>query len=333
MPSFIPPLTRTAALLLAASAMTANAQTTHETGAHSVASPPTAPQTAPQTPSTTTGALSEPETSDKDELASETPIVFTLTTYAWLTSFDGSTVVDGRKSDVDTSFRTIFDNADSLIGFMGAIDIVHNRLVFQLNGVYSAVDFSGDTTRVISGPLGGTGSERIEADVSIKSTLLELFGGYRFLDRTFGGKEERASRFLLDGFVGARYTNLDMDTRLTSDTTVTLPSGRTIEAGRSIDADISEEWFEPFVGGRIALMLNERWLLGLRGDIGGFGVDDSEFTWNSIAYVGYRWRFEGWDLSLLGGYRAIGQDYSNDDFTYDVVTHGPVLGASVTFSF
>jgi hypothetical protein len=329
MASLIPPITRTAALLLATSAMTANAQSTLETEAISVPSPPA----GTQAPTTTNGARSEEEVLAEDGLASESPIVFSLTTYVWLTSFNGSTVVDGRKSDVDTSFDTIFENADSLIGVMGAIDMEHKRLVLQFNGVYSAVDFSGETTRVGDGPLGGTSDARIEADISVKSTLLEFFGGYRFLDREFGGKEERTSRFMLDGFVGARYTNLDMDTRLSSDTTVTLRSGRTIEAGRSIDSDISQEWIEPFVGGRIALMLNERWLLGLRGDVGGFGVDGSEFTWSSIAYVGYRWRFEGWDLSLLGGYRAIGQDYSNDDFTYDVVTHGPVLGASVTLTF
>ena len=69
------------------------------------------------------------------------------------------------------------------------------------------------------------------------------------------------------------------------------------------------------------------WAQGLEGDIGGFGVS-SEFTWQAMAALGYR---TSENSSLLLGYRAIGTDYTNDGFTYDIVAHGVALGFEYTF--
>ena len=35
--------------------------------------------------------------------------------------------------------------------------------------------------------------------------------------------------------------------------------------------------------------------------------------------------------SLIAGYRALGVDYQNGDFLFDVVESGPILGALVRF--
>jgi hypothetical protein len=216
---------------------------------------------------------------------------------------------------------------------MGDIDIEYDRFVFQFNGVYSSVDFSGTRTRGRDGTGGGATDARIDSELGIDTTLLECFAGYRFIDTPLKGTEENGSRIMLDGFVGGRYTNLNVDATLRSETTVTLPSGRTIEGGSALDASVSEEWFEPFVGARVGVNLSENWWLSLRGDVGGFGVDGSEFTWQAIGLVGYRWRLEGWDISVLGGYRAISQDYEDGDFGYEMLTHGPVTGISFSFAF
>ena len=34
-------------------------------------------------------------------------------------------------------------------------------------------------------------------------------------------------------------------------------------------------WVDPFVGGRIFIPLDKKWYLGLRGDIGGFGIGNA----------------------------------------------------------
>ena len=44
--------------------------------------------------------------------------------------------------------------------------------------------------------------------------------------------------------------------------------------------------------------------------------------------VGYQWNDR---FSTVGGYRALGVDYSDDGFVYDVVQHGPYLGAIFHF--
>jgi hypothetical protein len=34
---------------------------------------------------------------------------------------------------------------------------------------------------------------------------------------------------------------------------------------------------------------------------------------------------------VVGGYRALGVYYEDDGFIYDVVQHGPILGAVISF--
>lgn len=87
------------------------------------------------------------------------------------------------------------------------------------------------------------------------------------------------------------------------------------------------------MGARLGARLGDHWRVQVRGDIGGFGVDNSDFSWQAVTLAGYEWRVNGWNITLFGGYRALGQDYSDGAFTWDTVVHGPVLGAQFTFYF
>jgi hypothetical protein len=92
------------------------------------------------------------------------------------------------------------------------------------------------------------------------------------------------------------------------------------------DVSDTNSWFDPLIVARFTAPLESKWKLGIRGDVGGFGVG-SDFTWQVFPFVGYRFSnlFE-----ISGGYRALGMDYntgSGDDyFLYDMVTFGPQLG-------
>jgi len=112
---------------------------------------------------------------------------------------------------------------------------------------------------------------------------------------------------------------------------ITLPDGSMLEAGRSRDQSDSEQWGEIFVGGRVGVDLSEGWTMEIRSDIGGFGVNGSEFSWQAAGVIGYRWRFKTWAFSAFGGYRALGQDYTNGDFGWDMVVYGPILGVGFSF--
>ena len=61
--------------------------------------------------------------------------------------------------------------------------------------------------------------------------------------------------------------------------------------------------------------------------IGGFGVS-SEFTWDVMGGLGYQATDS---FSLVAGYRAMGVDYRNDGFVFDVTQDGPILGAVFRF--
>lgn len=94
-------------------------------------------------------------------------------------------------------------------------------------------------------------------------------------------------------------------------------------AKRSAD----ESWIDPIAGMRCRVVLSPSFYLRAAADIGGFGVA-SDLTWQAMAGFGWRFNESG---GLFLGYRAIGTDFSDGGFTYDVVAHGPLLGMEFTF--
>jgi hypothetical protein len=92
---------------------------------------------------------------------------------------------------------------------------------------------------------------------------------------------------------------------------------------------------DPLVGARAHFHLSERWSLSLEGNVGGFGVG-SDFAWHASGAIGYRFSLFGEDNArLLGGYRALSQDYEtgsgDDKFEWDVTLHGPIVGLAIAF--
>ncbi|MGP1345434.1 MAG: hypothetical protein ACTS3F_02030 [Phycisphaerales bacterium] len=270
-------------------------------------------------------------TDDGNDDAADRRLRLSFTPYAWLTSFSGTVGARGVISEVGVSFIDIVDDSDSVFGLMGVIDGSVDRFVFQLGGAYTNATMSDEGGRSRVGPQGGGASIAADVELDIEAAWLEAFIGYRFVERSWG--DESVHRFHLDGFAGARYTTLDVDMDVTAAVDVVLPGGGSLTGGVERGIGGNQDWVEPFVGARAMLMLGEGWSFVVRGDVGGFGVDGASFAWQALGAVGYRWRFEGWTLSVLGGYRALGQDYEKDDFRWDVITHGPVLGLSFGVDF
>lgn len=51
----------------------------------------------------------------------------------------------------------------------------------------------------------------------------------------------------------------------------------------------TEEWIEPIVGARIDVQINDRWSVGVLGNVGGFGIGDaSDLSWRIDAGLGFR---------------------------------------------
>jgi hypothetical protein len=115
-----------------------------------------------------------------------------------------------------------------------------------------------------------------------------------------------------DLLAGARYVDLD--------TSVSIPAVPTSDSG-------SESWIDPIVGARGALPLGERWWIGARGDIGGFGVG-SQLSWQLEGYLFFE-TVEWLDLAL--GYRYLDIDYEGSSAEVDLAFGGPVLGLDFRF--
>ena len=250
-----------------------------------------------------------------------------VTPYAWLPSFSGEIAARGIEFDATTTFADIIDSSDSAFGLMGAIDFEVDRLVFQGNGAWVTAEL-GNARGVLR-------NGEVRSDLEFDAAWTEAFAGYRLLERSPGGDggERARQRFTLDGLVGARVTFIDVDANVTAQTTVTLRDGTVLMPGQRRDQSQSEEWIEPFVGLRLGHDFGNGWSATVRADVGGFGVDGSEFSWQVEALGGYRWQLDGWNIALFGGYRALGQDYASGGFAWDMVTHGPVIGTQIGLRF
>lgn len=221
--------------------------------------------------------------------------------YVWAISIEGDSTVKGQDSDVDIRFKDILEQLNFGVFLEG--EARKERFGLFANVLYADLETDQGT-----GPL----------DIEVGTKVFMGGGGASYRLGPYP-LDSGGGALVLDPYAGFRYTLIDVDLDI---------SGQ-----RNESAD--QQWVDPIVGLRSILQLTPRWNLTAFGDVGGFGVG-SDFTWQAAGVVGYRFGLFGeGDAQVLGGYRAIGQDYSDGDgdseFKWDVVYHGPVLGLSVTF--
>jgi hypothetical protein len=131
-----------------------------------------------------------------------------------------------------------------------------------------------------------------------------LVNGYVTYDLVRDGAND------LDVFAGARFNSMDLE----------------LDTVLGTFGD-DKAWIDPVIGLRYQRSLSESFFFRAVGDIGGFGVS-FDLTWQ--AFGGLGWRFSDSGNALIG-YRALGTDYEDGAFEYDVTAPGPVLGVEFTF--
>ena len=220
--------------------------------------------------------------------------------YLWATSLNGDASVMGVPARVDLPFSKSLKNLD--FAAMGEVEIASGRFGAYFNGQYANLS-SDQTIRSI-----GIGAD-------MKSTMLTAGAYYRVHEASLGGDTVFGSprRFVVEPTIGVRWTRLRAGLK---------------GAGHAISA--TESWADPFVGARIGIDLSDRWQLAMEGDVGGFGAG-SRRSFNGQAYLGYRTKILGYNSIIRAGYRALYQDYREDDFRWKVTQRGPVFGVSVAF--
>jgi hypothetical protein len=199
------------------------------------------------------------------------------------------------------------------LDFMGEVHVEARKDKWGIFFDGSYIDLS-ITGTVINHPYPSLGP--LEGKLDLTEWIIELGGLYQVAQ----WRLEKGRAVHLDVLGGGRYWELEGDLTLSS------PG-----AGSSFSLSGSEDWIDPFVGLRLGVDLGKNFLVGVRGDIGGFGVG-SDVSWNASVLLGYR--ITGL-LSVWVGYRALSVDYENgsgnDRFVYDVTKSGPMIGLGFRF--
>lgn len=229
---------------------------------------------------------------------------FSVAPYLWGAGLQGDVGVFGREPiDVDLSFGDIFKNLR--FGGMAVFELSNGSVGIFGDIIYVKTEADESITRTISGV-----PATLAATVETSSFTGTVMGEYRAY------ATESAS---FDLMAGARIWNVD------NDISVTLAAGGAPLAAFS--GSDGATWVDPMIGAKARFDIDPSWYVTAWGMVGGFGAG-SEVTWDVMGGVGYRWN--EW-LATVGGYRALGVDYDNDGFVYDVIQHGPFLGAVMRF--
>jgi hypothetical protein len=88
-----------------------------------------------------------------------------------------------------------------------------------------------------------------------------------------------------------------------------------------------DDWFDPYVGLRGRYNFNKTYYTAVRGEIGGFGVG-ADLMWEVEGVLGINLTRS---IFTELGYRALGGNFEENNFKFDVVMHGPQITTGITF--
>ncbi|WP_026620634.1 hypothetical protein M728_002829 [Ensifer sp. WSM1721] len=238
--------------------------------------------------------IRSPLTPELQETTTESGWTFSFAPYFWAAGLSGDVAQFGLpEAHVDASFSDIFDHLD-----FGAMAIGEAR--------YGPYSIFGDVMYTKISGQAGTPRGILATDVELTSeTFASLLGaGYAVF-------EDSSAR--LDIVGGLRLWSVESE--------LSFRGG--ILDGRSRTDDAT--WVDGLAGFRGTYSITPEIYLTGWGLVGAGGAD---LDWDVAAAVGYRFSDT---VSAVAGYRALGVDYSDDGFVFDVVQQGPILGLVVRF--
>jgi opacity protein-like surface antigen len=224
----------------------------------------------------------------------ESPWHFRVAPYGWVTAIEGDVGIGQLSAPVDISMSDTLDTLD--MAYMGIIEAGYGKWSFGVDVIYAK------TSQDIDGAGFLFKSFRYEQ----KQWIITPVISYRVIE---------TDRYHMDFFTGARITILEAEL-----------TGRFARGGEIVGSR-DKDWIDPIVGIRGQAELTDKLFFRYNGDIGGFGVN-SDLIWQAFVGLGYHCTE---NVSVALGYRGLGIDYSDDGFSLDTVTHGPVVGLEVRF--
>ncbi|MBY3027080.1 hypothetical protein [Rhizobium leguminosarum] len=219
---------------------------------------------------------------------------FTVAPYLWIAGISGDTAAFGLpEAHIDSSFSDVFQNLDFAV--MAAAEARYDRFSIIGDVIYTKLGADANTRN---------GLLATSVDVTSKTFAGLLGVGYAVLDGPSG---------FLDVVAGARVWSVD--------TTIGFNGG--ILGGR--EASDGATWIDAMAGIRGNYFLTPEIYLTGWGLVGTGGAD---VDWDVQLGLGYKFSDT---ISAVAGYRALGVDYNDDGFVFDVVQQGPILGLAIRF--
>ena len=235
--------------------------------------------------------------------AAKDPWGFNLTLYTWLPGVSGDFSVGPLDKSVDANFIDIVGKLRNFpLAFNGHFEAHYERVGFYLDGNYMEMDFKPKFDHGIS------------KGMSMEMGIMDYGVSYRL----FGSPASEIAAHWSDK---SRSNSLDI-----------YAGGRTIWLGNKIDfrnissASANTSSTAPLVGARIITEFLPKWLLLLDGNVGGFGVDNVNFTGSVLGAVGYRTTLFGVPATVEAGYKVLNVQVNKGGATADVTMNGPAIG-------
>lgn len=222
------------------------------------------------------------------------PWSFEVAPYFWAAGMSGNVASFGAPPvDVDMGFSDIL--GDLQFSAMVAAEVRNGP--FSLTTDFFYLKLGTDETT----PHGVLASSVALDSSTMSATAL---AGYAIVDR---------ENMRLDAVLGARVWSVEN----------TLSYNGGVLDGRSFTD--SETWVDAMGGLKGRVNVTDRIYLSGSAIAGG---GSSNFGWDVMGGVGYEFSKH---ISAVAGYRALGVDYKNGPFDFDVTVQGPIAGVSFKF--
>lgn len=204
------------------------------------------------------------------------------------------------------------NNDISNVDFLGRVENNIQRDISSKIDQHGSLDRHQRKPRIPIAPLGG----RIEEDVA------------RVL-QDFVRAKEAALRVRIDALQLKGAARRAAVRRMVSATETKIANQLAITLNMKLDQTISRDdyWFDPYVGLHTRYNFNRTFYTAVRGEIGGFGVG-ADLMWQVEAMLGVNLTR---NIFTEIGYRALGTDFADGNFTFDAVMHGPQITTGITF--
>jgi hypothetical protein len=214
-------------------------------------------------------------------------------------------------TNIADGLRDRLNNDISHSEFLASLtSTIQSDIVSQIDK-HASLDRHERKPRIPIGPLGG----RIEEDVArvVEDFMLVKEAALRARVNALHLKGA-ARRAAVNRIVGA------VETQITRDLYRTLVGKLNQSIARQ------DDWFDGYGGLRFRYNFNRTFYTAVRGEVGRGVVSD--LMWEVEGVVGLNWTRS---IFTEFGYRALGNNFEENNFKFDVVMHGPQITTGITF--